>query len=44
MESAMIDKAAWFAVRTSARDEKQVHARLGGRGIESFLPRSGAAR
>ena len=31
-------KAAWFALRTPPRHEKQVHARLGGRGIESFLP------
>ena len=29
---------AWFALRTSSRHEKQVHARLAGRGIEAFLP------
>src|SRR5438093_10609577 len=29
---------AWFALRTSPRHEKQVHARLCGRGVESFLP------
>lgn len=34
----MTEIAAWFALRTSARHEKQVHARLSGRGIESFLP------
>lgn len=28
----------WFALRTSPRHEKQVHARLSGRGIETFLP------
>ncbi len=30
--------AAWFALRTSPRHEKRVHARLVARGIESFLP------
>ena len=30
--------AAWFALRTSPRHEKLVHARLLGRGIEAFLP------
>jgi transcription antitermination factor NusG len=34
----MDGRAAWFAVRTSSRHEKQVHERLSGRGIESFLP------
>jgi transcriptional antiterminator NusG len=29
---------AWFALRTAPRAEKQVHARLVGRGIEAFLP------
>jgi transcription termination/antitermination protein NusG len=30
--------AAWFALRTPPRHEKQVHARLLGRGIPAFLP------
>ena len=33
-----LSAAAWFALRTSPRHEKQVHARLLGRGIEAFLP------
>jgi len=40
---AMKDAApalAWFALRTSARHEKQVHTRLAGRGIDAFLPLS----
>jgi transcriptional antiterminator NusG len=31
-------QAAWFALRTMSRHEKQVHARLSARGVESFLP------
>jgi transcription antitermination factor NusG len=31
-------ETAWFALRTASRHEKQVHARLSARGVETFLP------
>ncbi len=34
----VLEAPAWFALRTSPRAEKQVHARLTGRGVEAFLP------